>query len=84
MNTERAILLVLLAARGDALDTAAIRRELPGFTREDAPLAEIENTLRALEEKKEIQGVLGDREDAQGNPVVVFSLLQKGRSRALK
>jgi DNA-binding PadR family transcriptional regulator len=84
MNLERAILLTLLAAKGDALSAADIRRELPAFTRQPAALAEVENALRGLEEVKQILGSAGDREDEAGRAVTVFTLLEKGRARALK
>ena len=84
MNLERAILLVLLAANGDALSAVEIRRELPAFTRTAAALAEVTQTLNTLEESQQILGTTGDREDANGRAMLVYTLREKGRARALR
>lgn len=84
MNLERAILLVLLAAKGDALSATDIRRELPAFMRQAQTLAEVESAIRGLEEARQIMGAQGDREDDKGRQISVFTLLEKGRVRALK
>ena len=84
MNIERAILLILLAAKGDALEAAAIRRELPQFTRQSHALADVLHAIETLEEKREVLGTDGPREDEGGRPVAVFILTTKGRLRALK
>jgi hypothetical protein len=84
MNIERAILLILLAAKGDALEAAAIRRELPAFTQASHTLADVIHAIETLEEKREVIGTAGPREDDGGKPVAVFTLTTKGRLRALK
>ena len=84
MNLERAILLTLLAAKGDAVSAAHIRREVPAFTRAPATLADVEHALRELEEKKHVIGTSGDGEDEHGRAIHVFTLTQNGRLRALK
>lgn len=84
MNAELSVLLVLLAARGDALEAAHIRRELPQFTRQTHALADVMHLIETLEERGEIFGTDGPREDDAGKPVAVFTLTTKGRLRALK
>lgn len=84
MNLERAILLTMLAAKGDPLYLADIRREVPQFTRQPATLSEIAFALDGLEERGHVTGIEGTREDERGNPLPAYTLTTKGRARALQ
>lgn len=82
MNLELAILLTLLAEKGE-LEATAIRRKAGEFVAPQT-LADVQHAIRTLEEKGHILGTEGPREDDAGRNIPVFTLTTKGKLRAIR
>lgn len=83
MNLERAILLVILAARGDAVYLTDFTgpHGVQQFTRQPEGLADIGTALTDLQHAGHLTATKGSREDTQGRPLLAYFLTPKGRNR---
>ena len=84
MNLERAILLVILAAKGDPIYADQIQREIyPAYLTTRVSLADLNDALGELERKGHLSATEGSREDDKGRPMMAWFLTPMGRNRVL-
>lgn len=82
MNAEQAILLTVLAAKGDPTYADHIQRQVPQFTMARISLADLHHVLGEMERKGELCATEGSREDDHGRRMMAWFITPKGKNRA--
>ncbi len=82
MNLELAILLAVLAVKGDPIYADQIQRAVPQFTMARHSLADVNDALGELERKEQLTATEGSREDEKGRYMMAWFITPKGKIRA--